>query len=138
MTFKYTDVYAAEMDALVKAERDDEWVRAVLNDVFKVADSEASERARNSRIERVSSVMQLKRESPSVAPFEGTAYGAYNAVTEYADWFMPVLGKGDKGAKRALRTVTSPEVGQLKARTATALRSNLDRTATQILAAASA
>ena len=123
------------MEALVKAERDEAWVRAVFNDVFGVNTSE-TEKMRNGRVERVSAVMELMRQSPSVAPFAGTAYGAYNAVTEYADHFMPVLGKGDAAAKRAVRTLTSPDVKALKGKAFTSLKDSLPKTADQLLAAA--
>lgn len=133
ITFKYIDTYATEMEALVKAERDEAWVRAVLNDVFDVTKAE-SDRAKNSRVGTVSKVMELMRQSPSIAPFEGTAYAAYNAVTEYADHFMPVLGKGDAANKRAMRSILSPEVAQLKGRAAVALKEALPKTAEQLLA----
>lgn len=132
ITFKYIDVFQAEMDALIQAERDDMWTRAVLNDVFGVADAD-SERAKNSRIGRVSEVMELMRVSPSIAPVRGTAYAGYNAVTEYADWFMPVAGKADKAAARAVRTVMSPEIAALKSNAATAFRKHLHTPAADLL-----
>ena len=137
ITFRYIDVFQLEMDALIKAERDDEWVRAVLNDVFDLAGAD-SERARNSRIERVSEVMELMRVSPSITPVAGTAYAGYNAVTEFADHFMPVNTKGDKTAARQLRTVTGPEVATLKSRASTAFRKHLNTPAAKILASAGA
>jgi phage/plasmid-like protein (TIGR03299 family) len=130
VTFKYIDTFATEMEALVKAERDEQWVRAVFNDVFGVTKVE-SERAKNSRVATVSKVMEVMRQSPSITPFAGTAYAAYNAVTEYADHFMPVVGK-DKATKRAQRSVLGPEVAQLKGRAAVALKSALPLTADQI------
>ncbi|AYD82076.1 hypothetical protein I5G60_gp84 [Mycobacterium phage Saguaro] len=137
ITFRYIDTFAAEMETLVAAERDEAWVRAVLNDVFGVAQAN-SERAKNSRVGTVSTVMEVMRQSPHITPFAGTAYAAYNAVTEYADHFMPVVGKSDVATKRAMRSVLSPEVAALKGRAAVALKSNLDRTAEAILADASA
>ncbi|UJQ86611.1 hypothetical protein SEA_PENGUINLOVER67_89 [Mycobacterium phage PenguinLover67] len=133
VTFRYIDTYATEMEALVKAERDEAWVRAVLNDVFDVRKAE-SDRARNSRVGTVSKVMELMRVSPSIQPFEGTAYAAYNAVTEYADHFMPVLGKTGQDTKRAMRSILSPEVAQLKGRAAVSLKEALPKTAEQLLA----
>ncbi|AYP70075.1 hypothetical protein I5G62_gp89 [Mycobacterium phage CRB2] len=132
ITFSYIDTYATEMEALVKAERDEAWVRAVLNDVFDVSKAE-SDRAKVSRTATVSKVMELMRVSPSIKPFEGTAYAAYNAVTEYADHFMPVLGKSGQDTKRAMRSILSPEVATLKGRTAVALKEALPMTASQLL-----
>lgn len=115
ITFAYQDTYAAEVQAMVAAERDDEFVRGVLNDVFGVGDAE-TERARAGRIERASAVMELYRSpGPTTAPWYGTAYGAYNAVTEYLDHYAPVKGKnGDASTKRALRTLTNVGVGSIK------------------------
>ncbi|UXE04460.1 hypothetical protein SEA_FUNSIZED_89 [Mycobacterium phage Funsized] len=132
ITFRYIDVFQDEMNALIQAERDDEWVRGVLNDVFDL-DGAESERAKNSRIERVSSVMELMRQSPSIAPVAGTAYAGYNAVTEFVDHFMPVNTKGDKAKARALRTVLSPEAQALKGRAATAFTKHLHTPASALI-----
>jgi phage/plasmid-like protein (TIGR03299 family) len=132
ITFKYIDTYATEMEALVKAERDEAWVRAVFNEVFGVNKAD-SDKMRTGRVERVTQVMEVMRQSPSIKPFAGTAYGAYNAVTEYADHFMPVLGKGDAAAKRAVRTLTSPDVAALKSQAFTSLKKALPLTADQVL-----
>lgn len=136
LTFKYTDVYAAEMEALVKAERDEAWVRAVFNDVFGVNKAE-SDKMRGARVERVTQVMEVMRQSPSIKPFEGTAYAAYNAVTEYADHFMPVLGKGDQATKRAVRTLTSFDLHKLKSDAFTGIKGSLDKTVAQLTPATS-
>lgn len=138
ITFRYIDVFQAEMNTLLQAERDEVWVRAVLNDIFDLAGAE-SERARNSRTERVTQVMEVMRQSPSITPVAGTAYAGYNAVTEFVDHFMPVQAKGGDAAKaRALRTVTSPEAAALKGRAATAFRKHLHTPAEKLLADATA
>lgn len=115
ITFRYQDTFVEECERLIAAEVDEAFVRGVLNDVFGLAEAD-TERKRNSRVERVSQVMELYRQSDTVAPFRGTAFGAYNAVTEYIDHYMPVSGKGDQEAKRALRTVTSTTLADLKGR----------------------
>jgi len=132
ITFKYIDTYATEMEALVKAERDEAWVRAVFNEVFDVNKAD-SDKMRNGRVEKVTQVMEVMRQSPSIKPFTGTAYAAYNAVTEYADHFMPVMGKGDAAAKRAVRTLTSPDVAALKSNAFVSLKKALPLTADQVL-----
>ena len=131
LTFTYIDVYATEMEALVKAERDEQWSRAVLNDVFGVNKSE-SDKMRGARVERVTQVMEIIRQSPSIKPFEGTAYATYNGITEYADHFMPVLGKGDVAKKRAIRTLTSFDLHKIKSDGFTAIKNGLHKTAAEL------
>lgn len=43
----------------------------------------------------------------------GTKWGAYNAFTEYADWFMPIKSDAD-GSKRAARILDSAAVDNFK------------------------
>lgn len=132
LTFKYTEVYAHGMEAL-QVDREEAWVRAVFNDVFGVNAAD-SEKARNARVERVTQVMEVMRHSPSITPFAGTAYAAYNAVTEYADHFMPVFGKGGNAAtKRAVRTLTSADVHKIKSDAYAGLTKALPLTTDQVL-----
>ncbi|AYB70632.1 hypothetical protein SEA_SERENDIPITOUS_91 [Mycobacterium phage Serendipitous] len=132
LTFKYTDVFAVGMESLIAAEREEAWVRAVFNDVFGVNKAE-TEKARNARVERVTHVMEVMRHSPSIEPFAGTAYAAYNAVTEYTDHFMPVFGKGNAAAKRANRTITSADVHKIKTDAFAGLTKALPLTTDQVL-----
>lgn len=121
ITFAYQDTYVAECERMIAKQRDDEWVKAVLNDVFEV-DKADTERARNARVERRTKVLELYRTAETVKPFYGTAYGAFNAVTEYMDHFAPLQGKkGDASVKRAMRSLTSPDVAGVKGRAFSAL-----------------
>jgi hypothetical protein len=45
----------------------------------------------------------------------GTKYAAFNAFTEYADWYMPIKSDSD-GSKRAARTLDSTAVDNFKQR----------------------
>ena len=53
----------------------------------------------------VGEMMELYRRSDTVEMWKGTAFGAYNAVTEYADHFARVARKGGESDQRALRTI---------------------------------
>lgn len=67
------------------------------------------------------------RTAETVAPFRGTAFGVYNAVTEYLDHVAPLAGaaakaEGEEAAiKRAQRTLMSNDLGDMKAKAFTAL-----------------
>lgn len=132
ITSTLREVYTDEMVNLM-VDRDEAWLRAVLNDVFGVKEAE-TELARNGRIERASQVVELMRTSPALTPWAGTAYAAYNAVTEWGDHFMPVTGKGDAATKRAMRTVASTDLRALKSRALTTIKDNLHKTTDQLLA----
>ena len=61
--------------------------------------------------------MDLYLGSATVEPFRGTAYGVYNAVTEYTDHYSRVIvpeGRSEHEV-RALRTLSDP-MDDLKAR----------------------
>lgn len=82
-----------------------------LVDLSKVdPDSTAATRRRNAS----GQILNLFSNSPTIAPIAGTRYAAYNAVTEYVDWFQGVRGAEAKGASaqqaRALRSVRELEL----------------------------
>lgn len=120
LTFAYRDAFSEAAEKMIAAERDDEFVKGVLFDVFGVNDA-PSERAQAGRIERATQVLEVYRQSVTVAPFKGTLFGAYNAVTEYVDHIMPVGRKGNEATQRAMRTLTNPDAADLKAKAFTKL-----------------
>jgi len=117
LTFAYRDVFAADCQRLIDREVSNIEVMDVIEQVFTPQDAAVTESARERRAKTFGAVMDVYAGSPTVAPFRGTAYGAYNAVTEYLDHFAPVLRKGaDAETVRALRTIGSVDVADRKAR----------------------
>lgn len=47
-------------------------------------------------------LMNLFTSSPTLATIRHTGWGAYNAIAEYQDWFLPVRGSGDNSATNPL------------------------------------
>jgi phage/plasmid-like protein (TIGR03299 family) len=123
LTFKYEDVFAAECQSMIDREMAGEEVFAALCDVFNVAGATTEAQA-SRRTETASMVFEVYRQSDTVAPFRGTAFGAYNAVTEYADHYMRVRVRGGDDAQaqaRAARSLNSAAVDALKGRAFDAL-----------------
>lgn len=130
LTFKYDEVYATEMAALAAKERDDEWVRTVLNDVF-AADEADTDKQRAGRLDTAAKVMEVYRNDDTVNMWYGSAYGAYNAVTRYTDHRMPLGAikastrqRGGDAERRAHRTMTSTTIADVKAKAFTLLRTS--------------
>lgn len=115
VTFRYQDTFVEECQRLIAREMSDAEVLAAFTDIV-VNNEAATERKMERRVEKASQIMELYRTSDTVEMFRGTAFGAYNAVTEYADHFMPVAGKGNEADKRALRTLSSNTLADLKGR----------------------
>lgn len=104
LTFKYTDAFQAEVEGLIAKELDEAKVRETFAALVE-ADKAETERQRDGRNAQVGELMELYRTSDTVAMWKGTAFGAYNAVTEYVDHFGKVARKGGEADQRALRTV---------------------------------
>jgi len=125
LTFKYQETFATEMEAMSRRERDDVWVRQALNEVFGADDAD-TDKQRANRLHTAGLVMEVYRKDDTVNMWQGTQFGAYNAVTRYLDHYMPVGGattrrKGNDADKRAQRTLLSSSVNELKARAFTVL-----------------
>lgn len=83
LNFAYADAFAEEMQKLIDRELDQQQMEKAINAIFDVEGAE-TERARNGRLDNAAQVMtglNLK----TVMGFENTAYGLYNAVTEWVD-----------------------------------------------------
>lgn len=88
IAFTYADAFAQEVQRLVDAQRDEDRLRDLIEEVFEVHDAD-TDRQRDRRQAHADAVVQ-GMSLPTVRGFEGTLYGAYNAVTEYIDHRIPV------------------------------------------------
>jgi phage/plasmid-like protein (TIGR03299 family) len=83
LNFAYADAFAEGMQKLIDRELDAMEMEKAVNAIFDV-DGAETERAKNGRLDNAAQVMtglNLK----TVMGFENTAYGLYNAVTEWVD-----------------------------------------------------
>lgn len=83
LTFTYADAFAEEMNKLIEREMEFAQIEQAVNAIFLVEEAE-TERVRNARLDNAAQVM-TGLNLATVAGFENTAYGVYNAVTEWAD-----------------------------------------------------
>jgi len=117
-SFSYQDVFTRQVQAMIDRSLDEELARIELEQLFHAKDVDLTERQRELRQQTVDSVFSLYMGSETVAPFRGTAYGIYNAVTEYTDHVARVIvpdGDNERNV-RAMRTLESAGLDDLKAR----------------------
>lgn len=115
-SFEYHQVYKEACQAQIEKELDEDDVLRELNKLFMATDPDLTERQRELRTDVVLTVKDMYNTSPSVAPFRGTAYGLYNAITEYTDHRMRVIVPDGANEReiRALRTMQSEDLDSLK------------------------
>ncbi|UJE15733.1 hypothetical protein SEA_LIGMA_80 [Gordonia phage Ligma] len=104
LTFRYIEAFETEVEALIAKELDEAKVRDSFAAIVE-ADKAETERQREGRMNTVGEMMELYRTSDTVSMWKGTAFGAYNAVTEYSDHFARTLRKDGQADQRALRTL---------------------------------
>lgn len=122
MTFAYMEEFEREVQLLAKREMENVEVYDVIKNLWFV-DEATTDRQKSGREDTAYAVMDNYLTSATVDPVRGTAYGAYNAITEYIDHMAAVKGggKADDAEKRALRTLTNLDVAALKGRAFKAL-----------------
>lgn len=115
-SFQYHQVYKEACEAQIERELDEDDVLRELNKLFLAMDPDLTERQRELRQDVVGQVRAIYNSSETVAPFHGTAYGLYNAITEYTDHSMRVIvpDGGNEREIRALRTLQSEDLDSLK------------------------
>lgn len=116
--------YAAEIEALGNELHDQkmtdaEFRKIVAGVVFPEEDGE-SKLQRERREQRSAEVFNLWKHAETNADITGTKWGAYNAITEWADWFKPIRGGSE--VARAERIADDPQLRQMKNRALAALR----------------
>lgn len=103
--WNYIDEFEGWAESMYRQEFDDAAFRDfVEHHVFPEPDVEESDLVRGRRLARQDSILDLWQYSPTLEGIHGTKWGAYNAITEYTDWLMPIRNEN----KRALRTVSDP------------------------------
>lgn len=103
IVFKYQEAFEAEVEAMLSVKVSDaqykKFVEAVIPEPKK---KDASERQLNSVEKKRGELMALWN-APTQQNVAGTAWAAYNAVAEWADWVKPIRGGDDKDDLRSER-----------------------------------
>lgn len=119
VTFAYGEAFQAEADKLIDRDMTNAEFAAITEELFPRPDEAAPEFVHTRWDDTQTDLRWLFAEADTQAVARGTAWAAFNAITEWADWYMPVRG-GDGTEqverKRAERVLTSDTVRDLKVR----------------------
>lgn len=131
LTFKYAETFQAQADAMIAQAMTDRQFRELIDAVWHVDDKAntsakagPSKRSQTIAANRRAVLVDLWRSSPTAEAIRGTAWGAYQAITEYTDHFAPIGEKRNPGAARAERAITSANVAAVKTRAFDLLAAN--------------
>lgn len=105
LTFKVNAEFEAAANRMINEAMTAGQFEKIVDGLFaRTDDTERKEggRAERNRVQRFEVIRGLW-EAPTQAPIAGTRWAAYNALTEYADWFAGATGKtpGDRADNRA-------------------------------------
>lgn len=91
------DAFSKEIDKLMHTSVSAEKFEKVLQTLIPIEDGLAlsNPRAMTLRTKAQEAISDLYYASPTVGAWEGTAYGLWNAVSEYEQWLAPSKGKTD-------------------------------------------
>lgn len=114
LTFKYIEEFQAEADRMIEQEITDAEFARIAAELFGGGEA-ASTRQKNVVLGHLETLTSIWKDDPAqtMAGIQGTRWGAYQAITEYADFWMPVRG-GESATARANRSVQSQTIATLK------------------------
>jgi phage/plasmid-like protein (TIGR03299 family) len=105
LTHRYVEEFTAGADAMARQSLADRQVDEILRKLFPLTELQAKRAAEDaSAVDALplGQVRDIYHDSPSVAPVKGTAWGVFNAVTEWEDHFRRSRG-GDLGPSEEMR-----------------------------------
>lgn len=116
----YRTEFDRAIEQMIDRTIDDEHARHELNRIFVGNPVDLTDRQLAIRTDTVDNILGLYHGSETVAPFIGTAYGLYNAITEYTDHYMRVVvpegSQTSAATLRAVRAMESSGLDELKQR----------------------
>lgn len=101
LTLKYKDALQEDIDRMLDKVYTDVMFENLVNKLVVLPDDPSN--IQKERAEASRTALHGLWTAPTQEDITGTAWGAYNAVVEWADWHSPVRGK-DEATSRALRT----------------------------------
>lgn len=108
----FMDAFSVEAEKMINTALDEEEFWKIADAVFGEPDPEST-RSLNAHANRTDALAFLLHDAVTQDGIRDTAWGGYNAITEYVDHFMPVNGSGGDEIKatqlRAERAVTDPK-----------------------------
>ena len=117
LVFEATNEWATLMTDLAETTVTDKQIADLLNGMYDTDNEDLSARAKTMNEAHVGGIMSLWNNSATMTELDKTAWRAYNAYTEYFDWFATVRDtkNGDEGMARASRSVSDAMTKQRSA-----------------------
>jgi phage/plasmid-like protein (TIGR03299 family) len=108
LVFEATNEWATAMNDLAETSVTDKQIADLLNGLYDTTGEDISARAKTMNEAHVGGIMSLWNNSATMTDLDKTAWRAYNAYTEYFDWYATVRDtkNGDEAVARASRSVS--------------------------------
>lgn len=111
LTFDYMDAFTAEMETLLDQSFTDSQFEKLVEGIVPDAKTDGRQEAVNMKRGQM---FDLFATAETNAFGRGTKYAAFNALTEWIDWYRPVRGSDADGSKRAERIMAGGTVQEAK------------------------
>lgn len=106
LTFQYADEFEAEAEKMIQATINAKQLTSALDRVWAKPKADADSIQMRRWTDRRHKIVMLADESQTLQTVKGTRWGAYQAVTEYLDWYAPTTGQRDAETVRAERVAS--------------------------------
>jgi phage/plasmid-like protein (TIGR03299 family) len=114
LTYRYQEEFQVEADKMIQETLTEAAFQDIVSRLYPI-DTDASKVVQDRASSHQASLMSLFADSPTASDIRGTNWAGYNAVTEYVDHFMPIVGKsGDVAETRRAELAASGESDPLK------------------------
>ena len=108
LTYRYADEFEEEAKAFLATSLSPKAQREILISLWPT-NSETAEVSKRHTEERIDQVLSLAQADPA----DGTAWGLWNGVTEYIDWYRPTRARGGDKERASLSKAASVAWGPL-------------------------
>lgn len=116
ITFKYADEWQRAAEAMINAKVTADKFNAIIERLYKpTAAEDESKVAHKNWDAKQSRLMELFVSAETQEIGRGTAWGAFNAIVEFEDWFRPVRGADDAATAKVVRALTEDNDNKLHA-----------------------
>lgn len=100
LTFKYQEAFEQEVQSLLDQAMTDAQFEKFVEQMFPYRKGDDTSKRGVTKVDNKRNDVLGLWKAPTQLNIANTKWAAYNAVTEYADWFMPVRGDDEDRAER--------------------------------------
>lgn len=113
LVLKYVQEMHAEAEKLVHAKFTDSEFNKLIGQVWKMPTDVTKDRRKAQNTEAAHDALRFCwKVSPTIENIQGTKWGAYQAITEYLDWYAPVKAKQQIDVRRATNALIGPSAAK--------------------------